>query len=144
MGPELSPRRGSMRNLSRGCLRNRRLQLRRLATPASSASSKSEKTASNKVAHEVIVGVQLSNKDHCNADRVDGAEACPHDPKDRHNCADGDHVTGWKSSETRASVKWIEVVDAISDERGTVLHPGLGPCTTEGKLEPILGRIRNS
>jgi len=64
--------------------------------------------------------------------------------EDRHNCADGDHVTGWKSSETRASVKWIEVVDAIPDERGTVLHPRLGPCATEGKLEPILGRIRNS
>src|SRR5215510_5611739 len=39
MGPELSPRRGSMRNLSRGCLRNRRPQLLRLATPASKAST---------------------------------------------------------------------------------------------------------
>src|SRR5262245_51452754 len=39
MGPELSPRRGSMRNLSRGCLRNRRPQLLRLAMPASKAST---------------------------------------------------------------------------------------------------------
>src|SRR5262249_32550502 len=76
---------------------------------------KSQTSASNEVAQKMIVGAQLSNGDR-STDHIDWTETRPADPEYRHDRADGNHMTGWERCETRASVKWIEVVDAIPDE----------------------------
>jgi hypothetical protein len=60
---------------------------------------------SREATKKMIVGAQLLNKDQSNADHADWTETRPAKPEHRHDCADGNHVTGGKRSETSAPVK---------------------------------------
>ena len=97
---------------------------------------KSKKAARNQVVRNGI-RAELSNENRRDADCVDPAQSWMSEPNCRCDRADGNHVTRRERGETRTAVKWIEVVNAISDQRRIILLPCLGPCAAERKFEPI-------